>query len=227
MAASSEAGRAPDGSPDENVFDIQQGVAIVFLVKRTDDRQGPAEVYHADLYGARTNPGGNGKYEWLLDNDITTTKWEKLEPTSPQYWFVPFDASVAREYNAGWSLKDIFEKKSVGVLTAKDDIAVGISESEMTDLGKSFVNKSVDKLAEEHPSHSSSRNWSLADAKDDLEQCEDVTKSVTPLLYRPYDHRYTIYTGRTNGFIHRPRRDGMGHLIDAQVENLALVSCRQ
>ncbi len=32
--------RAPDGSKDENVFDIQQGVAICLMVKRPKDAEG-------------------------------------------------------------------------------------------------------------------------------------------------------------------------------------------
>ena len=44
--------RAPDGGPDENVFDIQQGVAIALFVKEPD-KEGPAMVRHTDLYGER------------------------------------------------------------------------------------------------------------------------------------------------------------------------------
>jgi hypothetical protein len=43
---------APDGGKDENVFDIQQGVAIGIFVKQPG-KQGPAKVYHADLWGTR------------------------------------------------------------------------------------------------------------------------------------------------------------------------------
>jgi len=42
--------RCPDGSPDENVFDIRQGVAIAFLVKKKEGGQRAAKVYHAELW---------------------------------------------------------------------------------------------------------------------------------------------------------------------------------
>jgi len=45
---------APDGSKDENVFDIRQGVAIALMVK-TGEKEGFAIVHHADLWGRREN----------------------------------------------------------------------------------------------------------------------------------------------------------------------------
>ena len=53
----------PDGSKDENVFDIQQGVAIGLFV-RVPGSTGPARVHYADLWGSRDGkyqtPGPNG-----------------------------------------------------------------------------------------------------------------------------------------------------------------------
>ncbi len=84
--------RAPDGSKDENVFDIQQGVAIGIFIKRANGKKSLAAVRHADLWGLREiheeNEQGEpalsgGKYYWLGQNDVSTTKWESLEPHSP------------------------------------------------------------------------------------------------------------------------------------------------
>ena len=46
---------APDGSKDENVFDIMQGVSINIFVKKKAKSNAPAEIYHYDLYGTRNN----------------------------------------------------------------------------------------------------------------------------------------------------------------------------
>ena len=53
--------RAPDGGRDENVFDIQQGVAIGIFVKCADAEEGPARVFHADLWGEREAEDSGGK----------------------------------------------------------------------------------------------------------------------------------------------------------------------
>jgi len=43
----------PDGGKDENVFDIQQGVAISLMVRPDTDELPTPDVHHADLWGER------------------------------------------------------------------------------------------------------------------------------------------------------------------------------
>jgi hypothetical protein len=50
----------PDGSPDKNVFDIRQGVAIAFFVKRCDGEKTVATVRHAELWGTRERRSTTG-----------------------------------------------------------------------------------------------------------------------------------------------------------------------
>ena len=45
-----------------------------------------AMVYYADLWGLRDE-----KYKNLFKNDVTTTQWQKLEPSEPYYFLVPKD----------------------------------------------------------------------------------------------------------------------------------------
>ena len=85
--------RSPDGSKDENVFDIQQGVAIGIFVKRREKAglSSLANVYHAHLWGPREvskkvgeerNLVG-GKYHWLAEHDVASTEWATLTPKIP------------------------------------------------------------------------------------------------------------------------------------------------
>ena len=111
--------RSPDGTIDENVFDIQQGVAIGIFIKRQGQNSSSetATVRHAHLWGQREvyvkTPDGTeqlvgGKYHWLTEHDVTTTQWSKLEPNSPFYLFIPQDDVLRAEYEQGWKLSDIF-----------------------------------------------------------------------------------------------------------------------
>ena len=75
--------RTPEGGKDENVFDIQQGVAIGLFVKRADGPDEPAQVFHADLWGEREWGQDGSKYGWLAANDISTTGWQQLSPRQP------------------------------------------------------------------------------------------------------------------------------------------------
>ena len=113
----------PDGSPDKNVFDIRQGVAIAFLVKRGDGRE--SSVRHADLYGSREL-----KYSWLDEHDVNDTEWNVLSPKSPSYFFVPRDETLEASYRQFVSIPDLFPVNSVGVVTARDNLAIQWSSEE-------------------------------------------------------------------------------------------------
>ena len=86
--------RAPDGSPDQNVFDIQQGVAIALFVKEAG-KSGPAAVHHADLWGTRES-----KYKALAASDVSNTEWKTIEPSSPNYMFRPWDRELEEGVSA-------------------------------------------------------------------------------------------------------------------------------
>jgi predicted helicase len=130
--------QAPDGSKDENVFDIQQGVAINIFVKWRDSegtevqfegkprpyytKEGSntpsfAIVHHADLWGLREvyqfDTQGkavltSGKYSWLAQHDLASTQWTVLDPQAPFYLFVQQESRHLAEYKTGWSVSDIF-----------------------------------------------------------------------------------------------------------------------
>ncbi|MCJ7519704.1 MAG: N-6 DNA methylase, partial [Anaerolineaceae bacterium] len=72
----------PDGSPDNNVFDIRQGVAIAFFIKHGGERNTDAVVRHADLWGLRDD-----KYGWLNNHDLKRTDWQELTPSKPFYQY--------------------------------------------------------------------------------------------------------------------------------------------
>jgi len=55
---------SPDGTKDENVFDIQQGVCISLLIS-TNDQNAESKIYYEDLWGIRT-----AEYNYLIDHDI-------------------------------------------------------------------------------------------------------------------------------------------------------------
>jgi predicted helicase len=65
---------SPDGTADENVFDIQQGVAISIYVKHGADGGGLATVNHHELWGNRSE-----KYAALDATDCGTTEWMPVQ----------------------------------------------------------------------------------------------------------------------------------------------------
>ena len=128
--------RTPDGGPDENVFDIQQGVVVGLFVKRKEGDGLPARVFHADLWGEREGGADGGKYGWLAANDIASTDWTDSTPRAPHYLFVPRDEALADEYEAGWKLTDILPVNSVGIVTARDKLAIQWTRDDMRRSGR-------------------------------------------------------------------------------------------
>ncbi len=116
----------PDGGEDKNVFDIQQGVAICLCIKERGNTK-PAQVFHADLWGKR-----EAKYKRLTETDVSTTEWKELNPTSPNYLFVPQSTKRRAEYEKCWQVTDIFPVNSMGITTGNDDRFVAFTNDELT-----------------------------------------------------------------------------------------------
>lgn len=78
--------QAPDGSKDENVFDIQQGVSINVFVKNNSRNKNGCKIYSYDLWGTREK-----KYQILNQLQISDNKFKEIYPDKPNYFFVPKD----------------------------------------------------------------------------------------------------------------------------------------
>ena len=208
---------SPDGSPDKNVFDIQQGVDIGIFIKEPG-KETPAKVQHGELWGSR-----DFKYEKLNLLDIETTEWKIIQPQSPFYLFTPQNKDLLIEYNAGWKITEIFPVNSVGIVTARDSLTIKLSNQEVKDTVKDFVSLPVEEARKKYDLGKDTRDWQVSLAQDDIKRNGIEDSKIVPILYRPFDTRFTYYTGQTRGFICMPRNDVMRNMI---VNNLAIISAR-
>ncbi len=220
--------RCPDGSPDENVFDIRQGVAIALFVKLphshtpspfagNEPREG---VYHAEIWGARET-----KYDWLKAHDVQTTPWKEIHPQSPFYLFVPREEAELERYNSFPSVTDLFEKYSVGIVTARDNLTIRWTPEEVWTTVLNFSRLDLELARQAYELGKDARDWKVTFAQKDLRDSGPRRDKVVPILYRPFDVRYTYYTGRSRGFLCMPRPEVMRHMLAG--ENVALITRRQ
>lgn len=200
--------RAPDGSADENVFDIEQGVAIALFVKQPG-ASGPATVRHADLWGTR-----EAKYAALAGTDITTTSWERIEPESPTYPFKPWDRELEQEYRQWPRITEVMPVNSVGVVTARDRLTIHWSHDEVLDVVRDFASLPSEEARSKYNLGRDVQDWRVDWAQADLDAAGIRRELVAPILYRPFDMRHTYYTGVSRGFICRPRQDVMRHMLN-------------
>ena len=105
---------APDGSKDENVFDIMPGVSINIFVKKPQSKD-DCKVFHCDLFGNRSF-----KYDYLEAHKLTDVEWIDLNPQEPQFFFVPKDFSVQEEYEMGFKIEELMGFNTSGVKTHHD-----------------------------------------------------------------------------------------------------------
>jgi len=209
-----------DGSPDQNVFDIRQGVAIAFFIKRGGTQKNDAAVRHADVRGTR-----EPKYTWLNDHDLKHTNWVELKPGSPFYVFVPRDNALEAGYHRFFSVPELFPVNSVGIVTARDGLTIHWSPDEVWKTVTVFSRMDPELARQGYMLGKDARDWKVTLAQKDLLDSGPTRESVVPLLYRPFDVRHTYYTGRSRGFICMPRPEVMRHMLAG--ENVALITPRQ
>ncbi|OPZ30947.1 MAG: N-6 DNA Methylase [Lentisphaerae bacterium ADurb.BinA184] len=210
----------PDGSPDQNVFDIRQGVAIALFVKRGGQGRPEPVVRHADFWGTREK-----KHTWLRRHGVGNTRWKTLSPASPHYLFVPRDDRLEARYREFVSIPDLFPVSSVGVVTARDGLTIQWTPEDVWKTVLVFSKMEPELARQGYELGKDARDWKVALAQKDLLDSGPSRDKIVPILYRPFDVRHTYYTGRTRGFVCMPRREVMGHLLAG--ENLALIVPRQ
>ena len=218
---------APDGSKDENVFDIQQGVAITFFVKTSQkNSQSLGEVYYADLYGLRTE-----KYEFLNSHSVGDIKYQKANPTlENMYRFDIQDESLRSEWRRKPSIEEIFKLNAVGLVTARDSLCIQDTVQKMSDVVQDFVQLGIEEAREKYHLGDDVRDWKVASAQQDIRnrrlQNGAVDLSlISPISYRPFDKKYIYYTEVSKGFICMPRYGVQKHLRNG--DNIAIITSRQ
>lgn len=210
---------SPDGSKDENVFDIMQGVSINIFVKTGKKTKGNlGQVFHYDLYGKRQE-----KYDFLNKQSLSNIQYKELQPKAPMYFFVPKDFKIEDEYNKGFGVNELFKINSVGIVTTKDSFLICNTPKEVETRIKDFISLPTEELRLKYKLQDT-RDWSIARAKADIGLVFEKDK-VIPINYRPFDTKFLYYTGLTNGIVAWPRFRSMRHLITPS--NLALLTCRQ
>ncbi|HYQ59246.1 MAG TPA: type ISP restriction/modification enzyme, partial [Draconibacterium sp.] len=217
----------PDGSPDQNVFDIMQGVAITIFVKNGKKKRSEmGNVFHFDLYGKR-----NEKYSFLNQNRLEEIQFKELSPEKPFMFFVPKDNAGSDVYEQGFKVEKLFPINVTGIVTARDAVVIDMDESTLFERIERFANKQY--------SDSETRTWLFPNKKDGKYLAGDsrgwklnVAREriynnahknfIRKIDYRPFDVRNIYYSPE---MVDWGREKFMHHFIAG--ENLGLMVCRQ
>jgi len=209
--------RSPDGTKDENVFNIRPGVAIIILVKNRVLE--PSMIYHAEIFGNR-----DGKFYWLDRHNITNVDWKQISPASPDYLMVPDESPVKDEYSMFVKVTDIFPVNNIGIVTSRDDFTIKPTVEEVWNTVTDFVKLETESARTKYKLGKDVMEWKVSAAQADVRDSGLKRDLIVPILYRPFDNRFTYYTGRSRGFMCRPRQEIMSHMLR---ENIGLLVMRQ
>lgn len=197
--------KARDGSKDENVFNIQQGVSINIFVKT--GKKNPdelAKVYHTELFGEREK-----KYEYLNANDLLTADYKELPQTEPYYFFLQKYFNVQADYNKGIKIDELFKLKKAGIATGRDDLFI--------DMNKETLIRKLHEVFECNDILTSKYKLKVTDT---YKLCTTIKTAkyseeyFRSLLYRPFDTRYVYYDTR---LLQRARYDVMKQFFNHNV----------
>jgi predicted helicase len=200
--------------PDENVFEIMQGVAICLLSTNS------GAVRYNSIVGSQER-----KYA-LLENANAVLEGSTTVSIRPPYYRISGAtdvSSVEEEYYSYPDLPAVFTSYSSGIQTKCDPLSIQFSEDELW--------RAVQKFATLTPAEARAEfglgedgDWSVKAAQVDLNNPRPDKNLIAPIQYKPFDVRSTYWTGR-KGFHARPRREIMAHIV--RQKNVGLLFNRQ
>lgn len=226
---------SPDGSKDENVFDIMQGVSINIFVRysnsslRERSRSNPNKIdCHASKEARNDNIYSNSdnsnlakvyhydlfgkredKYKFLFDNNLDNIEWKELKFEAPFFLFIPQNKIIKSEYDRGISVKDMFRISGVGITTAHDDFVIDADKEKLLQKFNDFKN-SYPNADELHKKFNVAKKdgWDILKGWKNIQEDNDLNKYIQKIAYRPFDTRYIFYEDK---LVWRCVRDIMVH----------------
>ena len=191
--------KSPSGGKDENVFDIQQGVAILLATKsKKKEKSRLATVYHSEVWGTR-----DSKHKYLLDNSIGKIIKTQIKLQEPNFFFIPEKSNgVKSQYVKGFKIDELLSSNVTGIVTARDSLVIDFSREGLLKKITLFVNfeKSDSEIRERFfPGKSDgkylagdTRGWKLSEARKKISTFDHKEK-IIPVTYRPLDNRFEYY----------------------------------
>ena len=130
--------KSPDGSKDENVFNIQTGVSINIFIKKDDNKEF-ANVYYSDIYGDRQY-----KFSILNGKTLQDIDWNKIDTRKPSYFFIPRNYKKMTKYESGFALNEVFKESTPGVTTHDDKNLVSFDEFQDSEFSRLYFYRPFD-----------------------------------------------------------------------------------
>jgi predicted helicase len=204
-----------DGSIDQNVFDIMEGVSINIFIKRknkTIDKK--CEVFHFGLLGKR-----DFKYDFLNINRINNIDWKSLNKQEPNYFFINKNFDSQETYSSGFKVDELFTISSSGIKTHRDHFVIDFDKQQLAKKIETFFDDKYTKLQlTQLLDLADNRDWKIEDARSNNVFKEQY---IHKICYRSFDMRFIYYDKRLIDF---GRQNVMNNIICGSI---CFISFRQ
>jgi predicted helicase len=209
----------PEGKPDKNVFDIQQGVAIIIGVKKKESNSigTMASVKHADFWGDRS-----AKYEQLERATVNSEKFDSLECKLPDFALTRRNFLLEASFKDFFGIDELMLVNSMGVMTKRDTISICFEKNDIAKVIEDFKRLERADLEKRYSDIDDARDWHLEGVKRNI--ATHGTDNIRPIMYRPFDFRHTYYTPFSRGFLAYPVYEVGRHMLQP---NFCLTTIRK
>ena len=178
----------PDGSKDENVFDIRQGVAIAIMIKKNGAKG--CKVFHHNLHGKR-----DIKYSWLEGNLFNKKDYELIKPEKPWYFLKKKDFRGIGHFKLWDGIDSIFPINSTGIKTHRDEFVIAFDPKELLDRIRIFTNKNhSDEEVKQILKLKDNRDWKIDIARKEFSKLSNQAELIYPYCSKPFDVRFIIFS---------------------------------
>jgi predicted helicase len=217
----------PDGSNDENIFDIMQGVSISLFIKKSNKAR-DCKVYYFDLWGLKKSKGDflyQNTYKTIKFNKLNIddfndkfrkTRWGKSRFKDDLNFFKDIqDGFLVKVYGEFWGLNDIFRIIGSGVKTDRDNLLIDFNEE---NLYKKLKVAFSGNYSEDFRIKFKIYNSSSYHFKDRIQNTKLDKNNIIDVYYRPFDIRKEYYW---IGFTSRPAQLITKHVVNRK--NICIV----
>ena len=129
----------------------------------------------------------------------------------------------------GISINDIFRFSNGGIVSGRDKLCISSSNTlkslqDFKDNIKRFMDLNIEQARLEFELGVDTRDWKIEYAQKELKDTNNKDENYINILYRPFDVRWTYFTGKSKGFHCMPKGNIMQHMLNN--DNLGLIYYR-
>ena len=165
--------------------------------KTLSDKVGAVQVFTYDLLGKR-----DYKYKTLDKSSIDNLNWTEIKAQEPEYFFSKQNFELKDIYLKGLQISKLFNSHASGIKSERDHLIASFDKDDLLNILKDSSFLTVEEFRQKHTPKKDGRDWKVKTAIEDL---QTNSPALVRFNYRPFDHRYTFYTGKTKGFMAYPR----------------------